>query len=67
MARRRNRNAELQDRFRELARRHDDAQRTQEAVTSREPQVIRFRDEMRQIRMENHFTQLFLKTVGGGR
>lgn len=67
MARRRNRNEELRDRFEEIARRTDDAVAQREQVVSREGRVLRLRDELRDVRRENHFTQLFLKTVGGVR
>lgn len=67
MARRRDRNAELQNRFELLAQRTDDAVTQRNAVTSREPRVFRLRDELHHIREENHFTPLFIKTIGGGR
>jgi len=65
MARRRNRQAEIQERFVELAQRTDDAVAQREQVTQREDRVFRLRDELRQVRQENHFTPLFIKTIGG--
>ena len=62
---RRNRNDELQERFQELARRTDDAVAQREQVTSREGRVFRLRDELRELRQENHFTPLFIKSIGG--
>lgn len=62
---RRNRNDELQERFQELARRTDDAVAQREQVTSREPRVFKLRDELRELRQENHFTPLFIKSIGG--
>lgn len=63
--RRRRRNEELDEHFQELAVRAARAERTAEEVVSREPAVFKFRDEMREVRLENGFTRLFLKTVGG--
>lgn len=65
MARRRNRNEELNARFAELARRTDDAVSQREQVTSREPEVFKLRDELVRIREQNHFTPLFIKSIGG--
>jgi len=65
MARRRNRQEEIQERFVELAQRTDDAVAQREQVTQREDRVFRLRDELRQVRQENHFTPLFIKTIGG--
>lgn len=62
---RRNRNDELADKFRELAVKAEDAEIVREHVVSRESQVFRLRDELREVREKNHFTPLFIKTIGG--
>lgn len=53
-----------------LRRLQDDAAKAeavQRRVESREPVIDRLASEMRVIREQNHFTELFVSTVGGPR
>lgn len=43
------------------------AEAVRERVESREPVIDRLATEMRGIRQQNHFTELFISTVGGPR
>ena len=55
---------------RKLEELKDQAQEASEAlvrVEAREAWVLRFADEMREVRRENNFTQLFLEKVGAQR
>jgi hypothetical protein len=58
---------DLNDHLRHLQEEAREAEIVQRRVESREPAIDRLASEMRGIRAQNHFTELFISTVGGPR